>query len=79
VSSWSKAASSAVFGETLRSPFSVSVILLKIVRRNWIPAELADYPTFAQLRAEVVKLINEDSTAEDSTAEDSTAEDSTAQ
>jgi len=53
--------------------------LLKIVRRNWIPAELADYPTFAQLRAEVVKLINEDSTAEDSTAEDSTAEDSTAQ
>jgi len=31
--------------------------LLRILRKNWTPAELQNYPTFAQLRAEVEKLI----------------------
>ena len=30
---------------------------LRIVRRNWTPNELRGYPTFAELRAEVEKLI----------------------
>jgi lipopolysaccharide/colanic/teichoic acid biosynthesis glycosyltransferase len=29
----------------------------KILRKDWVPAELRDYPTFAQMRAEVEKLI----------------------
>jgi lipopolysaccharide/colanic/teichoic acid biosynthesis glycosyltransferase len=33
--------------------------ILRILRKNWTPAELKDYPTFAQLRAEVEKMIAE--------------------
>jgi lipopolysaccharide/colanic/teichoic acid biosynthesis glycosyltransferase len=33
--------------------------ILRILRKNWTPAELKDYPTFEQLRAEVEKLIAE--------------------
>jgi lipopolysaccharide/colanic/teichoic acid biosynthesis glycosyltransferase len=29
----------------------------KIARKNWVPAELRDYPTFEQMRAEVERLI----------------------
>jgi lipopolysaccharide/colanic/teichoic acid biosynthesis glycosyltransferase len=29
----------------------------KIARKNWIPAELRDYPTFEQMRAEIERLI----------------------
>jgi lipopolysaccharide/colanic/teichoic acid biosynthesis glycosyltransferase len=31
--------------------------LRKIVKKNWLPPELCDYPTFDQMRAEVEKLI----------------------
>jgi lipopolysaccharide/colanic/teichoic acid biosynthesis glycosyltransferase len=30
---------------------------LRVVRKNWTPRELRGYPTFAELRAEVEKLI----------------------
>ena len=33
--------------------------LLRIVRKNWIPRELREYPTFDQLRANVETLISE--------------------
>jgi lipopolysaccharide/colanic/teichoic acid biosynthesis glycosyltransferase len=33
--------------------------ILRILRKNWTPAELKDYPIFEQLRAEVEKLIAE--------------------
>jgi lipopolysaccharide/colanic/teichoic acid biosynthesis glycosyltransferase len=32
---------------------------LKIARKNWVPAELKDYPAFDELRAQVEKLIAE--------------------
>ena len=32
--------------------------ILRIVRKEWIPKELRDYPTFDELRAEVEKLID---------------------
>ena len=35
---------------------------LRILRKSWTPAELKDYPTFEQLRAEVLKLIAEEKT-----------------
>jgi len=31
--------------------------LVRILRKNWIPAELRDYPTFEELRVEVEKFI----------------------
>jgi lipopolysaccharide/colanic/teichoic acid biosynthesis glycosyltransferase len=33
--------------------------LLRIVRKNWVPKELKEYPTFTELRAEAEKLITE--------------------
>lgn len=33
--------------------------LLKIFRKNWVPKELAGYPTFDQMRADVERLIAE--------------------
>jgi lipopolysaccharide/colanic/teichoic acid biosynthesis glycosyltransferase len=41
----------------------VKIILytaLKIVRKNWVPRELRDYPTFEQMRAQVEQLIEEE-------------------
>jgi lipopolysaccharide/colanic/teichoic acid biosynthesis glycosyltransferase len=42
--------------------------ILRILRRNWTPAELKDYPTFDQLRAEAEKLIAEDKSRSESRA-----------
>lgn len=33
---------------------------MRIARKNWCPAELADYPTFEQLRSEVDKFVASD-------------------
>ena len=35
----------------------ILVTLVRLVRRNWLPTELADYPTLAELRCEVEELI----------------------